>query len=62
MLGLAPKMQDRPDLDFGPPWQSRAYLTPHQLSLSMVGKEFDAAGVLLWAGEVVRGGECSCVL
>jgi hypothetical protein len=41
------------NLDVGPAWQPRSIAQLSQLQLGLVGNEFDFAGVLLWAGEVI---------
>jgi hypothetical protein len=40
-------------LDLGPAWQPRSIAKLGQLQLGLLGCEFDFAGVLLWAGEVI---------
>lgn len=40
-------------LDLGPAWQPRSIARLPQLQQGMLGCEFDFAGVLLWAGEVM---------
>jgi hypothetical protein len=44
-------------LDLGPAWQPRSIARMAQLQLELLQQEFDFAGVLLWAGEVIAS-EC----
>jgi hypothetical protein len=53
VLGTASQLAAQVDL---PPWQPRLMLTISQLGQTPLHTEFDFLGVLVWVGEVHRGG------